>query len=184
MQGLIAERPVTGHRHWQPERVGTFPCLRVKSIIHQSLTIFIFQITVETVQYDWWTPNYVAPVFTYSTSKTDFLGEISEATFSSYLSGQSVGSHNPQAVEIGLSISPNPTSDEAALFFSLKTAKKVDFLVYSSDGKLALAERSVSLPVGENRQTLDLGGLPNGMYLVSMVSGGRLLGMQQLVVAH
>lgn len=164
--------------------LGTFQALRVKSIIEQDITLFIFNIKVNTVQYDWWTKDFVEPVFSYATSTTDFFGDVTTETSSNYLSSQSVGIKALQADETSLSILPNPANEATSIHFSLKKAEKVDFLVYSADGKLVHANRSVECLAGANQHSMDVSNLENGNYFIAVKTGSRFIGMKQLAVAR
>ncbi|MFN0081655.1 MAG: reprolysin-like metallopeptidase [Ferruginibacter sp.] len=69
-----------------------------------------------------------------------------------------------------LSVAPNPTGYTANLFYKVKTAGKANIIVTNQTGAVVL-RKATTATEGENRQTLDVSKLANGMYFIKIQNG-------------
>ncbi len=69
-----------------------------------------------------------------------------------------------------LLVAPNPAGYTANLFYKVKTAGKADIIVTNQTGAVVL-KKATTANEGENRQTLDVSKLANGMYFIKIQNG-------------
>lgn len=73
-----------------------------------------------------------------------------------------------------MSVAPNPTANGAAVSFSLSQGGTVEVSIVNAMGERVSRTSLGRLDAGAHRATLDLGGLPNGTYVVAVdADGGR-----------
>ena len=72
----------------------------------------------------------------------------------------------------GLLVSPNPAGYTANLFYKFKTLGKATITITNQTGAVVL-RKAVNATDGENRQTLDVSKLANGMYFISIQNGSE-----------
>ena len=164
--------------------LGTFACLRIKRIIADTFAISNSgTFTQRDTIFEWWTAQHREPVFTYalSTAKQP-NGSVQTYKSTTMLTRQLTAVNEPKAENNIHSAFPNPTSGLTTLLFDMKTAAIVDFLTYSLDGKLVAAKRGVFCPEGRNTQSLNLSSMQSGIYRTVLVSIGKQIGLQKIVV--
>ncbi|MCB9316117.1 MAG: M4 family metallopeptidase [Lewinellaceae bacterium] len=81
-----------------------------------------------------------------------------------------VGTNDPAANSLKLSVAPNPTSDLMRLAFEAPEAGPVQVLVSDLLGRV-VQQRSWDLPKGENQIEMNLQSLPAGTYAVQVLAG-------------
>ena len=164
--------------------LGMFPCLRVKRIQFDTVKISNFgTYTQRDTIFEWWTAQHREPVFTYVLSiNKQPNGSISTSKSTTMLTRQLTAVNEPKAENNIHSAFPNPTNGLTSLLFEMKTAAIVDFLTYSLDGKLVAAKRGVFCPEGRNTQSLNLSSMQSGIYTTVLVSNGKQIGLQKIVV--
>ena len=72
-----------------------------------------------------------------------------------------------------LLVSPNPAGYTANLFYKFKNAGTANIIVTSQTGVVVL-KKSAVINQGENRQTLDVSKLANGMYFIKIQNGDEI----------
>ena len=72
-----------------------------------------------------------------------------------------------------LLVSPNPAGYTANLFYKFKNAGTANIIVTSQTGTVVL-KKSAVINQGENRQTLDVSKLANGMYFIKIQNGDEI----------
>ncbi len=80
---------------------------------------------------------------------------------------------NLQQVTNGIWVSPNPVGYTANLFYKFKNAGNANIVVTSQTGAVVL-KKSAVINEGENRQTLDVTKLANGMYFIKIQNGDEI----------
>lgn len=99
---------------------------------------------------------------------------IQSSVFASVYFGNATGTDDPQGVVSHLAVSPNPASDAIYLDFDMKEPAPVRFELWDMQGNMIKTEPLGALPAGTHRQLLELGDVPNGMYVLTLQSqGGR-----------
>lgn len=162
--------------------LGTFPCLRVKRITELNVTILIFQAIQRDTSWEWWTASYKQPVFTYSRNYVSLLGEEEYGDFALVLTQQTTAAGEPdQRLSVDLRVQPNPVRDAATLAFTLSHSGETSLTIADAQGRIVRQEQMGALPVGEQRQTIDLSGVDAGTYFAILRQEGLLLGVKQLV---
>ncbi len=73
----------------------------------------------------------------------------------------------------GLTISPNPASGRTMITFDGDDSGKADVMIYNSTGSLMKTQSLNGLDSGPNSRQLDISGLPQGIYLVTLRSEKR-----------
>lgn len=71
----------------------------------------------------------------------------------------------------GLVVMPNPTSDEARIYFALQRPGMVEVDVIDMTGRAVRMVHSGNLPAGEQRIDVNVDALPAGMYFVRLQQG-------------
>ena len=107
-------------------------------------------------------------------------GEIYIGTFgrgiwrsASYL-GINENSTNTAEFKTKLKAYPNPTNDNTSINFKLAQQGNVDLAVYSISGKLVKTISKKNLSAGDNNIFIDCEDIPNGTYIVKLVSGKQV----------
>jgi hypothetical protein len=107
-------------------------------------------------------------------------GEIYIGTFgrgiwssASYL-GINENSTNTAEFKTKLKAYPNPTNDNTSISFKLVQNGNVDLAVYSISGKLVKTISKKNLSAGDNNIFIDCEDIPNGTYIVKLVSGKQV----------
>lgn len=81
----------------------------------------------------------------------------------------------------GLLIYPNPVTDRLNLYFHLDRRKAYNVGIYNTEGKLVRKEQGNGV-FGRNAQSIDLMGLPDGIYIINMDSGRTKLSSRFLKI--
>ncbi len=75
-------------------------------------------------------------------------------------------------LDLALEMYPNPTTDLVNLDISLKNPEKLDVSIWDISGKLIRANvLNVQLEEGQNTKTINLEGIPAGMYTLHIKVG-------------
>lgn len=98
--------------------------------------------------------------------------DIQSSVFASVYFGNATGTDDLHGVVSQLAVSPNPASDALYLDFEMKEAAPVRFEMWDMQGHIVKTEPLSALPAGQHRQLLELGDLPNGIYLLTLQSQG------------
>lgn len=105
-------------------------------------------------------------------------GEIYIGTFGrgiwkteAYLGLGNNGSTNNTSLEAKMITYPNPSNANTTLSFELNKAGSVDVAVYSITGRLVKQIKKSNMPSGENEVFINTEDLPNGTYIIKLVSG-------------
>jgi hypothetical protein len=72
-----------------------------------------------------------------------------------------------------ISISPNPTGHVANLSYKFKEAGNASIIVTDKTGAVVM-KKSTTINEGQNRQTLDVSSLANGMYFIKIQNGDEI----------
>ena len=87
----------------------------------------------------------------------------------------------PAALTTSLSVAPNPTRDRTLLSFTLPVRGRVDIALYDIAGRRVQQVLAEVREAGAGSVVVDCSGLPRGMYLVRMRTGGAVAA-QRLVM--
>lgn len=105
-------------------------------------------------------------------------GEIYIGTFGrgiwkteAYLGLGNNGNTNNTSLEAKMITYPNPSNANTTLSFELNKAGSVDVAVYSITGRLVKQIKKSNMPSGENEVFINTEDLPNGTYIIKLVSG-------------
>lgn len=94
-------------------------------------------------------------------------------TFATHPTAVTVEGVDPVPSELGLTIIyPNPSNGQARVRFSLREASPVSIHVYDVPGRRVGVVLDASLPAVVHEVSFHQPGLPSGLYLVRMQSGG------------
>ena len=88
-----------------------------------------------------------------------------------YLGLGNNGNTNNTPLEAKLITYPNPSNANTTLSFELNKAGIVDVAVYSITGRLVKQIKKSNMPSGENEVFINTEDLPNGTYIIKLVSG-------------
>ncbi len=98
------------------------------------------------------------------------------------ISAKTVANTNtPTTVATTFSISPNPASNTVNIQYSATSAAQANIYLTNMSGQLATTQYSQTTVIGNNETILDVGHLPNGVYLVVCEVGGER-NVQKLVI--
>lgn len=97
---------------------------------------------------------------------------IQSSVFASVYFGNATGTDETQGVLSRLALSPNPASDAVYLDFDMQEPAPVRLELWDMQGLAVKTELLGALPAGQHRQLLELGDLPNGIYLLTLQSRG------------
>ena len=81
------------------------------------------------------------------------------------------GSNNNPSMEAKLLTYPNPSNANTTLSFELNKGGAVEVSVYSITGRLVKQIKKSNMPSGENEVFINSEDLPNGTYIIKLVSG-------------
>lgn len=93
---------------------------------------------------------------------------------------QGSGDRDETPVGSGINLAPNPSSGSTRLSFELQEAETLELRVLDLSGR-TIQERNIEGQAGSNQSSIDLQGLPDGVYLVSL-RGKEILGQKRLVL--
>lgn len=163
--------------------LGTFNCLRVKRITELNLTVFIFSVIQRDTVWEWWTKKYAAPVFSYDSYYSSFLGQEDSGSYGYLLTAQSVADKEPvkTAAMVDLQLAPNPTSGATTLRFNLPGSGPAEIMVLNAEGKIVRQEQLGNRTPGPQTVDLDLSNAVSGSYYLMLRQRGKMLGIKQLV---
>jgi hypothetical protein len=97
---------------------------------------------------------------------------VQSSVFASVYFGNATGTDETQGVVSRLAVSPNPASHTLYLDFEMKASAPIRFELWDMQGQIRRTELLDALPEGKHRQLLELGDLPNGIYLLTLQSQG------------
>lgn len=164
----------------------SFPCLRIKQTITGIDTVFIdalgfgFAFPSTQNQYKWLSPGYINPVLQINTTET-FGNETPNSAVTLHLPPPSMV-HQGFTPLAGLRFQ-NPASSVATIELSTLSGEPVSIQLFDATGRLVVSQSENSVQPGENRFTLDLNGLPNGFYSLS-VQQGTNRGQGKMLIAQ
>lgn len=161
--------------------LGTFPCLRVKAVSTVNISFLGFPLTITSTDYEWWTSEHPAPVFSHNTTDTDFFGQVETSVGATYLTATSVGTDSRPDAAASLSVAPNPTSSATQLTIETERSATGAIFLYDASGKLVREIRDVPFVAGKTAHALDLSDLAPGNYMALVMANGKSLGVKQVV---
>ncbi len=109
-----------------------------------------------------------------------------EASYSFALQGiasEPTGIHGVNGIEGSVKLYPNPAKNEAVLALDLKKEQRVIVSVFDIQGKQVLAPVDRTFKAGEQKVTLNIAGIEDGLYFVQIASENGAVKIK-LVVAH
>jgi photosystem II stability/assembly factor-like uncharacterized protein len=118
---------------------------------------------------------------------TDTAGNFYRFTYRDIFSSQisSVPHFNPAPVGVTIGeLSPNPTRLGSSLGFSMKRAGAVTIDLYNAAGEQVRRLAEGTFQAGDNRVSVDVSGLPSGVYNVSIVTPNGERAVRSLVVVR
>jgi hypothetical protein len=79
-----------------------------------------------------------------------------------------VGTSDADPARLALTVSPNPIADRLNLGFTAAQSGTATLRLFDSSGKRVL-QRELPVTTGNNRNTIELPGLPAGLYTVQLI---------------
>ena len=99
-----------------------------------------------------------------------------------YMTENSVGLDEQEASSIGMEVFPNPADRTANVIFTADRALSME--VYDVDGRLCMQRALNGAGAGLFRESIDVSGLPAGMYSVIVHGRNGQRGVTRMIVAH
>lgn len=153
---------------------GTFPALRVKSVVVQQDSVYIdtFNLgvnlpAVTTIEYKWLSPGKGLPLLQINTNATNQITQIIYQDSSRTIGVDEITGNISEAI-----VFPNPTSEKLFVKYTMIQKGPVIFRLFSSDGKEVFSFEEQS-GYGEHIQSIDLSGynLQAGNFFLSLQTG-------------
>jgi hypothetical protein len=116
-------------------------------------------------------------LFLYSACEED----IQSSVFSSVYFGNATSAEEAVGAVSRLVLSPNPASEAVSLDFDLQEPAPVRLELWNMQGLAIKNEPLGALPAGHHLQSLEVGDLPNGVYVLTLLSHGNRV-QRKLVV--
>lgn len=91
---------------------------------------------------------------------------------------------NVAAKQLLVKLYPNPADDKATLSFTLEKQMKISVQVTDANGNIVLTKAAVSLEKGEQQLSLPSSNLQRGIYQVTLLSNGKVLGTTKLIIVR
>jgi hypothetical protein len=110
----------------------------------------------------------------------DYALEAVEDTGATVLGTTSIGGATPAA--FGLKVMPNPARDHATLRIGLAEGGDVNVAVFDLTGRKVMTVTERSLAAGEYTATLDVGTMPEGVYVIRLAAGTHAAAVRLAVV--
>ncbi|MFM2375403.1 MAG: hypothetical protein RLZZ165_500 [Bacteroidota bacterium] len=95
-----------------------------------------------------------------------------------------VGTHGPQESEDLLEVFPNPTSERVTIRYALENAGEARLALFDLRGNQVWSQTSRPSGRGIGVLELEMGRFPGGMYMLRMVSGGKVKTMKVVATGH
>jgi hypothetical protein len=95
-----------------------------------------------------------------------------------------VGTHGPQESEDLLEVFPNPTSERVTIRYALENAGEARLALFDLRGNQVWSQTSRPAGQGIGVQELEMGRFPGGIYMLRMVSGGKVKTMKVVATGH
>jgi hypothetical protein len=150
--------------------LGNFECLRLKREREESRTVFGLPLELRSTTWEFWTREYLGPVFTYRRTVRILLG-VAETFFSGhYLLSQDATSSTRglggPAIELIAWPNPNPAST-LWLDFHLPAAQNLRLAVFDAQGRQVRVDALGHFPEGRRQATSAIvENLPAGTYFL------------------
>lgn len=132
-----------------------------------SLGQTLSNITTNSVSYEWYSSNELAPLIQY---ELPGIGE-EQGIMTFYINIDEVSSNkNVTREKIALKIAPNPATDQVQMQFSLdQSVDQLDAYLYDMSGRLVKRERWNALGAGVQTQNLNIpAGTQSGTYVLQL----------------
>lgn len=100
-----------------------------------------------------------------------------------FIASVPVGMEEPDALSSNFSIHPNPASSLTTFSFHIESAEYIVLTIINAGGQLVRKEETGILHKGDNHVSIDLSGLPAGVY-TCRITNGRSSSAETFVVAH
>jgi hypothetical protein len=101
----------------------------------------------------------------------------------SFVAGEPVGIRDKDALSADFRIYPNPAVTLTTFNFTLESVENVTLTIINAKGQMVLQNEPASLHKGENHVSLNLSGLPDGIY-TCRITNGKSSNVKTLVIAH
>lgn len=161
--------------------LGTFQALRVKRDVNFTISLFGIPVTATDANVEFWAKDYGRPVFSYTTTTSNVLGEISVSSFATWISEAIVSTKAPAPTVQQFSMAPNPATDRTYIDVATKGAHQVKVCIFSTTGQL-MSTTNVNARNDVQQISVDIAAFPTGTYTVVLLgSNGKVWGSQQLV---
>jgi hypothetical protein len=164
--------------------LGRFPTLRVKRLRRDSFSVFGLPVIVENTIYEFWTNEYIVPVFSVEYQLSRLFGGIDESLTGQYLFAQDISTAvtRPELSGAALRVFPNPASGQVSVDYELPFRHSARLLLFDPLGRaihrIDLGEKAT----GVYRQSIELNRLTPGLYRVVLYDGRRQLAARPLLV--
>jgi len=164
---------------------GTFPVLRVKSVINETDTIHIdtlgFGFAIprpEAIEYKWLGTAKGIPLLQVNTS----FGVVTQIIYRDSIRFNPVAVNAIENKKVDFNIYPNPASDKVVIEYDLNRESEVSAFIFTMTGEKIYSSSPVKKQPGKQFLPIDLSGknISSGTYLVKLNVDG--VGFQKQVV--
>lgn len=138
-------------------------------------------IQYDLVQHVFYKPGVPAPLVQFTRQTSDGMGNYQQDSTSSWLSGDLVGITGAMQHAVGLEVAPNPAHGQATVIFSSEGGA-MQLALFDATGRLLRTEQLDRQPLGLGSHTVDLSGLPAGLYTLQLTGAGRQQGITRVMV--
>ncbi|MBC7775858.1 MAG: T9SS type A sorting domain-containing protein [Phycisphaerae bacterium] len=184
---------VTGQAFFKGDGYGTLTTpggqysdvLRIKTLTVAVVTVpFFGTITDSVFNYSWYKLGIQTPVFE-MIEDTQWSGGavIDQVRYVNYYRSLSSDATEPtKAIRSSIRAFPNPTEGDVAVDFELSERQSVRILVFDLTGYTVLTQKFEGAQ-GSNQARLEMGAMPNGVYVVE-IQADNVREQKRLVVQH
>ncbi len=132
-----------------------------------------------STSYIYYCPGKKSPILTINYSPKAPFGK--SVTFNDFDHVRLTGITPEKNENINFSLFPNPAKSSAQVSLFLNQSSQAEILLINELGQVVKSIPSITLVQGVNNFSIDLQGMPPGIYFVNLVSNGQM-GRQKLVV--
>ena len=163
---------------------GTFEALRIKSEVFETDTIYIDSISFGTTiernftEYKWMGNDMGMPILQVTEE-----GLLVTVAYRDSIRNPITAIPETEMDGFSMNIYPNPASDMATISFSSKQTGMVNMAVFNMAGIKVKEVFNGALQTGNHKIKIDIGGIPDGIYLVQIVLPGGVY-CKKLVISY
>jgi hypothetical protein len=162
--------------------LGTFNCLRVKTVAKTNLVFFGITIPITGTIFNFVTTNYGVPVLEKATIESPAFPDLAEVSASllDRLSTSTKDISNTASV----TAYPNPATTETVIEMDLTDVKQAAIALIDVNGRTVL-RKTLQEGIGSKTNiALDVSKIPSGIYYLIIASEKGQIGMKKIVVSR